>query len=103
MPRMPSFSQMKDLYKMQRDAKRIKSELKNIHVEAEAEGVKVVVSAEQEIISITIEDTVSRERIGALTMDALNRAMKKAQVIAAERMQGIMKQMGLPTGGEGEQ
>ncbi len=100
---MPSFSQMKDLYKMQRDAKRIKSELKNIHVEAEAEGVKVVVSAEQEIISITIDDTVSRERIGALAIDALNRAMKKAQVVAAERMQGIMKQMGLPTGVETEE
>lgn len=91
---------MKDLYKMQRDAKRIKSELKHIHVEAEAEGVKVVISAEQEIISMTIDDTVPRERIGALAIDALNRAMKKAQVVAAERMQGIMKQMGLPTGAE---
>ncbi len=100
---MPSFSQMKDLYKMQRDAKRIKSELKNIHVEAEAEGVKVVVSAEQEIISITIEESVPRERIGSLTIDALNRALKKAQLVAAERMQGIMKQMGLATGGESEE
>lgn len=100
---MPSFSQMKDLYKMQRDAKRIKSELKNIHVEAEAEGVKVMVSAEQEIISITIEESVPRERIGSLTIDALNRALKKAQVVAAERMQGIMKQMGIPTGGEAEE
>lgn len=99
---MPSFSQMKDLYKMQRDAKRIKSELKNIHVEAEAEGVKVVVSAEQEIISITIEESVPRERIGSLTIDALNRALKKAQLVAAERMQGIMKQMGLATGGEAD-
>lgn len=95
---MPSFSQMKDLYKMQRDAKRIKKELKTIHVEAEAEGVKVVVTAEQEIVSIDVADDVPRDRIGALIMDALNRALKKAQVVAAERMQGIMQQMGLPGG-----
>jgi DNA-binding protein YbaB len=95
---MPSFSQMKDLYRIQRDAKKVKKELKSIHVEAEAEGVLVVVTAEQEIVSITIGDQVPRERIGALVMDALNRALKKAQVVAAERMQGIMQQMGLPTG-----
>lgn len=83
---------------MQRDAKRIKKELKSIHVEAEAEGVLVVVTAEQEIVSITIADDVPRERIGTLVMDAMNRALKKAQVVAAERMQGIMKQMGIPTG-----
>ncbi len=95
---MPSFSQMKDMYKLQRDAKRVKKELKNIHVEAEAMGVKVVVNAEQEIISINISDEVERGQIASLLTDALNRAMKKAQLIAAERMQGIMQQMGMPTG-----
>lgn len=97
---MPSFSQMKDLYRLQQEAKRIKKELKNVHVEAEASGVKVVVNAEQEVISIEIDPAVERERIPNLLTDALNRAMKKAQIVAAERMQGIMGQMGLPTGGE---
>lgn len=95
---MISFSQAKDLFKLQRDAKRVKKELKNIHVEAEAEGVKVVVSAEMEVVSIEIAPEVQRERISALLVDALNRAFKKAQVVSAERMQGIMGQMGLPTG-----
>ena len=80
---------------MQRDAKRVKKELKNIHVEAEASGVKVVVAADQEIVAIHISDEVQRERVPELLIDALNRAMKKAQVIAAEHMQGIMGQMGL--------
>lgn len=95
---MSSFSQMKDLYRIQRDAKKVKKELKGIHVEAEAEGVKVVVTAEQEIISIDIAPEVDRSRIGDLIKDALNRALRKAQLVAAERMQGIMQQMGLPTG-----
>ncbi len=95
---MVSFSQARDMFRLQRDAKKVKKELRNIHVEAEASGVKVVVSAEMEIISIAIAPEVDRERISALLIHALNRAMKKAQVISAERMQGLMGEMGLPTG-----
>ena len=72
-------------------------ELKNIHVEAEASGVRVVVTAEQEIISIEIAESVPREQIAALLTDALNRALKKAQVVSAEKMQVIMSEMGMPT------
>ena len=97
---MSGFSKMKDMYKIQRDAKRIKKELKNVHVEAEASGVKVVVSAEQEVISIEIAPEVLREDIPRLVMDALNRALGKAQIVASEKMQGIMQQMGLATGAE---
>ncbi|MCK5020239.1 MAG: YbaB/EbfC family nucleoid-associated protein [Candidatus Peribacteraceae bacterium] len=75
----------------------MKKELKKIQVEAEAEGVLVVVSAEQEILEISISPEVARERIPALLKDALNRAMKKAQVVASEKMQGIMGSMGMPT------
>ena len=41
----------------------MKKELKKIQVEAEAQGVKVVVTAEQEIVSITIGNDVPREKI----------------------------------------
>ncbi len=102
---MVSFSQAKDMFKLQRDAKRIKKELKNIHVEAEASShagpggtVKVVVNAEQEVIAIQIGSDVPRESIEALIKDALNRAMKKAQIVSAERMKGLMGEMGLPFG-----
>lgn len=92
---MTSFKKAKDMFKLQKQAKQIKKELKNIHVEAEAEGVVVTVNAEQEIISITIAEDVSRERIPALLKDALNRSLKKAQVVATEKMQGVMSQMGM--------
>jgi DNA-binding protein YbaB len=99
---MISFSQAKDMFKLQRDAKRVRKELKNIHVEAEAGGVKVTVSGEMELVDVTIADSVPRESIPALFKDALNRAMKKAQVISAEKMQAIMGEMGLPVGGQGQ-
>ncbi len=97
---MVSFSQAKDMFRMQRDAKRIKKELKNIHVEAEAQGVKVTVTAEQEILSIEIAPDVPREQLPMLLKDALNRALKKAQVISAERMQGLMSEMGMTMPGQ---
>lgn len=92
---MPSFSDLRKSFTFQRQAKKVQNELKNIHVEADAQGVKVTVSAAMEIISIEIAPDVPREKISSLTMDAMNRAMKKAQVVSAERMQGIMGDMGL--------
>ncbi len=92
---MVSFSELKNSFKFQRQAKKVQSELKYIHVEAEASGVKVVVSAGMEVISVEIAPEVPRERIPVLIVDAFNRAMKKAQIVSAERMQGVMGQMGL--------
>ncbi len=92
---MVSFSELRNSFKFQKQAKKVQGELKYIHVEAEASGVKVTVSANMEIISIEIAPEVPREKIPALTVDALNRAMKKAQIVSAERMQGVMGQMGL--------
>jgi len=92
---MTSFSDLRKSFKFQRQAGKVQKELKNIHVEAEAQGVKVVVSAAMEVVSVEINPIVPQERIGALLVDALNRALKKAQVVSAERMQGVMGEMGL--------
>lgn len=92
---MVSFSKMKDMYLVQREAKRVKKELDAIHIEAEAQGVFVVVSAQQEIVEIRIGDDVDRAHIAPRLKDALNRAMKKAQVVASEKMQAVMGHMGL--------
>lgn len=89
---------MKDMFKLQREAKRVKKELKNVHVEAEAQGVQVVVSAEMDIVEVTVDPSTPIAAVGALFKDATNRALKKAQLVAAERMQPVMGQMGFPTG-----
>lgn len=98
---MVSFSQARDMFRLQREAKRVKKELKNIHVEAEAAAsnggaVKVVVTAEQEVVSVAIDESVPHGEVGPLLTDALNRALKKAQVVAAEKMQPVMGELGLP-------
>ncbi len=92
---MVSFSDLKNSFTFQRKASKVQKELKNIHVEAEASGVHVVVTAGMEVVSVTIAPTVPQERIPALLVDALNQALKKGQVVSAERMQGVMGDLGL--------
>ncbi len=92
---MVSFSDLRKQYSLQKQAKQVRKELKNIHVEAEASGVKVVISGEIEVVSITIDPGVDMARLPELIKDAFNRAVKKAQLVSSEKMQGVMSQMGL--------
>ena len=91
------FGKMKDMYKLQKQAKQIKKELKNIHIEAEAGGVIVTIDGEQNIISISISDDAmtNKKTLEKNIREALNKATKKSQQIAAEKMKGVMGDMGL--------
>jgi DNA-binding protein YbaB len=53
---MSLLGQMKDMYKLQKQAKKIKKELAKIHVFAESNGIKVTVSAEMEVMNVEILD-----------------------------------------------
>lgn len=92
---MLSLSELRKSWAFQRQAKRAQHELRSIHVEAVASGVTVTVSAAMEVVSVVISPEVPREKIPALLVDALNRALKKAQVVSSERMQGVMQSAGL--------
>jgi DNA-binding protein YbaB len=95
---MPSFSQMKDMYRLQKEAKKVKQELKSIHVEAEGVGVQVVVSAEQEVVSVKLDPAVPHDKLEPALVDAFNRALKKSQVVATEYMKPVMEKMGISAG-----
>lgn len=95
---MVSFSKARDMFRIQKEAKRIKKELAKVHVEAEGRFCMVVVNAEQEVISITIKDGAPLDQVGSDIVDAMNRALKKAQVVSAEKMKGIMDEMGMGMG-----
>lgn len=90
---MGMLGQMGDMYKLQKEAKKIKKELATIHVSAEASGIKVVVNGEQQLLSVEIIDqTVLQDakKLEKAFVEATNRAMKKAQEVAAEKMKAIM-------------
>ena len=91
---------MKDLYNLQKQAKTIKKELASIHIEAEVDWVVVTMSAEMELVSIEIPDELmelSKKR--ALTeaiLKATDKAKKKAEQVAAEKMKWVMWGMWMP-------
>lgn len=98
---MGFMDQAKDLYKLQRQAKQIKKELKKIHIEAESDGVVVVVDGEQTFIEVKIPEALSGDikRLGKAFVEASNKAIKKSQAIAADKMKDVMGDMGGMFGG----
>lgn len=99
---MSIFGQMKDLYKMQREAKKIKEKLKKTHIEAETEGVTVIINGEQEVISVKIspESLTNKSTLESNLVKTFNKGVKKAQEIAAAEMKDIMGDMGLNLPGQ---
>lgn len=91
------FDKFKDMYKLQKQAKSIKKELSNLHIEAEVDGVIVTISGEQEVVSVVIGDQApqDKQKLGEAICKALNKAIKKSQEVAAQRMKGVMGEMGL--------
>ena len=95
---MVSLGKIRDMYRLQREAKKVKKELQRVQVEAEGKYVKVVTSAEQEVLRIEIlHKAPSDTELCIDIRDCINRCMKKAQVYAAEKMKGVMGEMGMPT------
>lgn len=90
------FDKVKNIYKLQKEAKKIKKELKNIHIEAESNGVIVIVDGEQKVIEVKLpEDVSNKEMLQKDIVEAFNKAVKKSQEVAAEKMRDIMGGLGL--------
>jgi DNA-binding protein YbaB len=92
------FDKIKDVYQLQKMAKELKKELKNTHIEAEVDGVIVIVDGEQEVISITWPEGAESnpKKLQDTIVKASNKGIKKAQQIAAEKMKPLMSGMNMP-------
>lgn len=88
------------MYQLQKKAKQIKKDLANLHIEAEFEGVTVIINGEQEVIEVKIADELmapeNKMKLEKALLTAFNKAIKKSQEIAAERMRDVMGDMGIP-------
>lgn len=100
---MGFFSKARDMYALQKQAKSVKKELKNIHIEAEIEGVTVILNGEQEVLSIRVQETTwselqkneyGKKKLEEAVLKATNKALKKAQEIASGKMKDVWDQMG---------
>lgn len=88
---------LKDMYTLQKKAKEIKQQLQNTHIEAEVDGIIVIVNGEQEIIEIKIPDEALQNstKLAENLKKALTKGIKKSQEIAATMMKDIMGDMNM--------
>jgi len=101
---MGFFSKARDMYSLQKQAKSLKKELKNTHIESEVDGVTVVITGEQEFLSVHIQENTwnnlksseyGKKKAEEAFLKASNKAMKKAQEIAGGKTKGIWNQLGV--------
>lgn len=101
---MGFFSKARDMYSLQKQAKSLKKELKNIHIESEIDGVTLVITGEQEFLSVNIHDETwnnlknsehGKKKLEEAFLKTSNKAMKKAQEIAGSKTKGIWNQLGV--------
>lgn len=92
------FEKAKDMYKLQKQARKIKKELKNTHIEAEHEGVTVTINGEQEVVKIEITDEAlqNKKKLEESLLKATNKAIKKSQQIGADMMKDVMGDLNFP-------
>ena len=99
---MVDFGKVKDLYKLQKQAKQIQRELKEVEIEASSNDgwVTAVFNGEQHLVSINIaEEALSPENKRELEKDLKNtisQAVARAQAVAAEKMKDIAGGLNLP-------
>ncbi len=99
---MVDFGQIKDLYALQKKAKQIQKELKDIEVEASSNDgwVTVVFNGEQHLTEIMIEESALRpENKRELEKDlknSISQAISRAQAVAADKMKDVAGGLGIP-------
>lgn len=99
---LPNFGQMKDMYSLQKKAKQMQKELKDLEIEAKSTDglVSAVVSGEMKIVSISIDDSLlntdSKTKLERNLADTIGQAMTRAQGESASRMQPLLKDLNFP-------
>jgi DNA-binding YbaB/EbfC family protein len=93
---------LKQVQQMQSKMAKVQAELEQEQVEASAGGgaIKVLVSGQQKMLSITIDPDVAGDidMLQDLVVAAVNEAMDRSRELAAERMQSVAAGLGLPPG-----
>ena len=99
---MVDFGKMKDLYELQKKARAVQKELKDVEVEASSNDgwVIVVFNGEQHLTDVTLlEEALQPENKRELEKDLKNtisQAISRAQAVAAEKMKDIAGGLGIP-------
>jgi DNA-binding protein YbaB len=76
------FQQLKELKKMRDQAMEMQKALAQEKIEVEEQGIRVVMTGDQQVKEIEIEGENQRQLV-----DVINKAIKKSQEVAARKLQ----------------
>lgn len=94
------FEKLQNLYKLQKQAKAMQSELQKMTFTAQTSDnfIVVVVNGAMEIVSLTLNEGVfsqySEKSLGKAIQDSIEKAMAKAKKVSSENMKKMMGDMG---------
>ncbi|PIR62071.1 MAG: hypothetical protein COY81_00035 [Candidatus Pacebacteria bacterium CG_4_10_14_0_8_um_filter_43_12] len=88
------FKALGDLNKLRQQAKQMQDELAAEEIRVEEGDIVVVISGDQKIKQFSVQGITSQEAI-----DALNRAIKKSQELAAKKLSSMTGGLGGMLGG----
>lgn len=91
------FKALGDLNKLRQQAKQMQDELANELITVEEGDIVVVISGDQKIKQFSVQGITSQEAI-----DALNKAIKKSQELAAKKLSSMTGGLGGMLGGGGQ-
>lgn len=83
------FDKMKALFDMQKKMQELKQELDTatFEVESQDKSVKIIMNGSQEIQDLKLQDSAGN--LEAVIKDTCNRAIKRSQTLAAEKMKAV--------------
>lgn len=99
---MVDFGKIKDLYKLQKQAREIQKELKDTEIEAKSNDgwVTVVFNGEQHLSEIEISEEAlkpeNKRELEKQLKNTISQSISRSQALAAEKMKDVMGGMGLP-------
>lgn len=97
------FSKAGELMKLQQEAMKVKKELENTLIEAEVDGLVITVNGEMKVEKVEFESDKlipglsdsQKKALESAIQEAINKGIKKSQEVAADKMQGVMRGMGM--------
>lgn len=81
------FSKLKYIKDLRSQAKIMQNALAEESVTVEKGGIKVVMNGNMEIISLSVNENLSKDSLEGMLTDCLNEAIKKTQRLMAKKMQ----------------
>jgi len=79
---------LKDLNAMRKQASQMQAMLANEQVEAESNGIKIIMSGNQEVLEVKINPELNQEDQEKYLKETINDAIKKVQRLMANKMMG---------------